>query len=86
MNFLRCSGSFYRLPPSNVKSLLLLPLIIKGKLEGAMGFSNCDTPRRWSNSEVELLRVATADIALAIEASPGRSISPAGRSKISQYF
>ena len=32
-----------------------------------MGFSNCDTPRRWSNSEVELLRVATADIALAIE-------------------
>jgi diguanylate cyclase (GGDEF)-like protein/PAS domain S-box-containing protein len=54
-------------PPSNVKSLLLLPLIIKGKLEGAMGFSNCDTPRRWSNSEVELLRVATADIALAIE-------------------
>jgi len=54
-------------PPSNVKSLLLLPLIIKGKLEGAMGFSNCQVARRWNSSEVELLRVATADIALAME-------------------
>jgi diguanylate cyclase (GGDEF)-like protein/PAS domain S-box-containing protein len=54
-------------PPSNVQSLLILPLIIKGKLEGAMGFSNCNAPRRWTNFEVELLRVATADLALAIE-------------------
>ncbi len=54
-------------PPSNVKSLLLLPLMVQGKLLGAMGFSNCALPRHWDSSEVDLLRVATADIALAME-------------------
>ncbi|TVQ09209.1 MAG: EAL domain-containing protein [Leptolyngbya sp. DLM2.Bin27] len=54
-------------PPSGVKSLLLLPLIIQNQLRGVMGFSNCLAPHRWSDAEVDLLRVVTADMALALE-------------------
>ncbi|MBE9156023.1 EAL domain-containing protein [Nodosilinea sp. LEGE 06152] len=53
--------------PSYVKSLLLLPLVIQNQLRGVMGFSNCTTPRPWSDAEVDLLRVVTADLALALE-------------------
>jgi diguanylate cyclase (GGDEF)-like protein/PAS domain S-box-containing protein len=53
--------------PSNVQSLLLLPLMIQNQLRGVMGFSNCVAQRRWSDAEVDLLRVVTADLALALE-------------------
>ncbi|MBE9109826.1 EAL domain-containing protein [Nodosilinea sp. LEGE 07298] len=53
--------------PSHVKSLLLLPLVIQNQLRGVMGFSNCTAPRLWSEAEVDLLRVVTADLALALE-------------------
>ena len=53
--------------PSHVKSLLLLPLVIQNQLQGIMGFSNCISPRPWSEAEVDLLRVVTADLALALE-------------------
>ncbi|MEB3290331.1 MAG: EAL domain-containing protein [Leptolyngbya sp.] len=55
------------LPPSNVKSLLLLPLTIRGQLQGVMGFSHCVTSQVWGQAEVDLLQVVTADIALALE-------------------
>ncbi|HZG38414.1 MAG TPA: EAL domain-containing protein [Nodosilinea sp.] len=54
-------------PPSQVKSLLLLPLVIQNQLQGVMGFSNCTAPRPWNETEIDLLRVVTADIALALE-------------------
>jgi diguanylate cyclase (GGDEF)-like protein/PAS domain S-box-containing protein len=54
-------------PPSNVKSILLLPLKIAGQFSGIIGFSNCQTARIWSASEVNLLRVAANAIAIAIE-------------------
>ncbi|MGG6242180.1 EAL domain-containing protein [Nodosilinea sp. AN01ver1] len=53
--------------PSYVKSLLLLPLVIQNQLRGVMGFSNCTTPQLWDEAEVDLLRVVTADLALALE-------------------
>jgi diguanylate cyclase (GGDEF)-like protein/PAS domain S-box-containing protein len=55
------------LPPSQVKSLLLLPLTIQGRLQGVMGFSHCLEARPWGQAEVDLLRVVTADIALALD-------------------
>lgn len=55
------------LPPSNVKSLLLLPLTIQGQLQGVMGFSQCVTAQTWGQAEIDLLQVVTADIALALE-------------------
>lgn len=54
-------------PPSHVKSLLLLPLMIQDQLQGVMGFSNCLAPQPWNEAEIDLLRVVTADIALALE-------------------
>ncbi|MGB3202790.1 MAG: EAL domain-containing protein [Nodosilinea sp.] len=54
-------------PPSSVKSLLLLPLVIQNQLRGMMGFSNCTAPRLWGEAEIDLLRVVTADLALALE-------------------
>lgn len=54
-------------PPSNVQSLLLLPLMVQGELHGVMGFSNCKAAEPWGQPEVDLLRVVTADIALALE-------------------
>jgi diguanylate cyclase (GGDEF)-like protein/PAS domain S-box-containing protein len=54
-------------PPSSVKSLLLLPLMVQNQLIGVMGFSNCTAPRPWTEAEVDLLRMVTADIALALE-------------------
>lgn len=54
-------------PPANVKSILLLPLKIRGQFSGVVGFSNCDTKRLWSQSEVNLLRVAANALAIATE-------------------
>ncbi|MGB3138055.1 MAG: PAS domain S-box protein, partial [Nodosilinea sp.] len=54
-------------PPSCVKSLLLLPLMIQNQLRGVIGFNNCTTPRLWNDAEIDLLRVVTADLALALE-------------------
>ncbi|MBD2257329.1 EAL domain-containing protein [Pseudanabaena sp. FACHB-2040] len=55
------------MPPINTQSLLLLPILVKGLFVGLIGFSNCLAARRWESSELALLRVATAAIALAIE-------------------
>lgn len=54
-------------PPSSIKSVLLLPLLIKGNLYGLIGFSNCTEPRSWTRSEVALLQAAASAFALAIE-------------------
>jgi diguanylate cyclase (GGDEF)-like protein/PAS domain S-box-containing protein len=53
--------------PSDVKSLLWLPLFIQNQLRGVMGFSNCVAPHPWSEAEIDLLRMVTADISLALE-------------------
>jgi diguanylate cyclase (GGDEF)-like protein/PAS domain S-box-containing protein len=53
--------------PCGVKSLLLLPVVVKGELFGVIGFSNCTAPRPWTDAEIDLLRVVAADMALALE-------------------
>ncbi|MGD1907217.1 MAG: EAL domain-containing protein [Leptolyngbyaceae cyanobacterium] len=54
-------------PPAQVKSILLLPLQVKGQLYGVIGFSDCVQLRTWTPSEVALLQVAASAISLAIE-------------------
>ncbi|MBD1915184.1 MULTISPECIES: EAL domain-containing protein [Cyanophyceae] len=54
-------------PPSNVKSILLLPLTLQNRLQGVMGLSNCLAPHPWAEADVDLLQVVTADLALALE-------------------
>ncbi|HEY9888675.1 MAG TPA: EAL domain-containing protein, partial [Candidatus Obscuribacterales bacterium] len=53
--------------PSQVRSILLLPLSVQGKFSGVVGFSNCAAAQVWSRSEVALLRVAANAIAIATE-------------------
>ena len=60
-------GDILGAPPANVRSILLLPLMVKGELYGTIGFSNCQEARPWTRSEVALLKVAASALALAIE-------------------
>ena len=53
--------------PSTVKSILLLPLQVRGQFSGLIGFDNCEAARIWSQSEVNLLRVAAHAVAIATE-------------------
>ena len=73
-------------PPSNVKSLLLLPLMIQGQLQGVMGFSQCVTAQTWGQAEVDLLQVVTADIALALERQQAEQALRAAEAKYRSMF
>jgi len=39
----------------NVRSILAIPLFVKGKFFGSISFSNCTNPREWSVQDVEFL-------------------------------
>ncbi|MDR2927995.1 MAG: PAS domain S-box protein [Cytophagaceae bacterium] len=45
-----------KLEPQGIKSILVLPLIIEGKIYGFVGFDECRTNRVWADAEVELLQ------------------------------
>lgn len=44
------------LEPQNILSIIVLPLLLDGKFFGFIGFDECSNYRRWSKSEIELLR------------------------------
>ncbi len=55
------------LEPQGILSILILPLIVKGKFFGFIGFDNCLEARTWKASEVDLLQAAAAAISLTQE-------------------
>ncbi len=55
------------LEPQGILSILILPLIVKGKFFGFIGFDNCLEARAWKPSQVDLLQAAAAAICLAKE-------------------
>ncbi len=55
------------LESQGIISLLSIPIKIKGKLWGFIGFDACHNERKWNLSEVELLRSMANNIALVIE-------------------
>jgi diguanylate cyclase (GGDEF)-like protein/PAS domain S-box-containing protein len=73
-------------PPANIRSLLLLPILVKGSFVGLIGFSNCLEARRWESSEVALLRVATAAVALAIERQQAETLLKQAEAKYRSIF
>jgi diguanylate cyclase (GGDEF)-like protein/PAS domain S-box-containing protein len=73
-------------PPSNVQSILLLPLMIQGRFNGFVGFSNCQVARKWSPSEVTLLRVAANAIAVAMERLQAEQSRQQAESKYRSIF
>ncbi|MDH4157940.1 MAG: PAS domain S-box protein, partial [candidate division Zixibacteria bacterium] len=52
---------------SDVRSILILPLMVDGRLYGLVGFDECLADRLWGSAEVEFLRSAARAISLAIE-------------------
>ncbi len=52
--------------PLNIISILLVPIIIKGRLWGHIGFGDCRSVRTWSDSEVSILFVAAESVGGAI--------------------
>lgn len=58
---------FSLLEPQKIKSIIAYPLFIEGKFFGFIGFDECLINRRWTRSELELLRTISSTIANAYE-------------------
>lgn len=67
--------SVAQLPPAqqeflrflDVRSLLILPCLVKGEFYGCIGLADCVEERIWEPLEIELLRSAVAAVSLALE-------------------
>lgn len=55
------------LAAGGARSVLAIPLTVRGELFGFLGFQNCGEPKTWDADEVELLRAAAAAISVAQE-------------------
>jgi diguanylate cyclase (GGDEF)-like protein/PAS domain S-box-containing protein len=55
------------LEPQRIKSLLVLPVAWRGKLDGFIGFDHVRSGRRWTDEEVDVLRIVASAIAQSIE-------------------
>lgn len=55
------------LEPQGIRAILVLPLIVKGRFWGTIGFDNCQTARLWDAAEVMLLEAAAASLSLHLE-------------------
>jgi signal transduction histidine kinase/PAS domain-containing protein len=55
------------LEPQGILTILILPLRVKGKFWGFIGFDNCWQARPWDASEVKLLAAAAAALSLHLE-------------------
>ncbi len=55
------------LEPQQIKSIIVFPLIVKGDFFGFIGFDECVVYKKWTKSELELLRAVSGIIANAYE-------------------
>ena len=55
------------LESQDILSILVLPIFVKSNFYGFIGFDNCIEARPWDASEIALLHVAAASIAMSIE-------------------
>jgi GAF domain-containing protein len=53
------------LEPQKILSIIVLPLFMDGKFFGFVGFDECTKYRKWTKSEIELLRTISNVIANA---------------------
>ena len=54
------------LVPQNILSILVMPIEIKGKLWGLIGFDNCHNEHEWTNIEKSVLQAAAGSLGGAI--------------------
>ena len=55
------------LEPQNIKSILVLPLIVNGDFFGFIGFDECAIYKKWKRSDIKLLRAISGIISNAYE-------------------
>lgn len=55
------------LEPQEIRSLLVLPLVWRGHLDGFVGFDHVRSERRWGEDEVAVLRIVTSTFAQGFE-------------------
>ncbi|PKL48076.1 MAG: hypothetical protein CVV39_04965 [Planctomycetes bacterium HGW-Planctomycetes-1] len=51
----------------NIKALLIVPIKTDGQLNGFMSFDNCTEARQWTESEIDFLKTAANNLAMAIK-------------------
>jgi PAS domain S-box-containing protein len=51
----------------SIKSIIMFPLFVRGEFFGFIGFDECDENRRWTKSELELIRAVSGIISTAYE-------------------
>ena len=50
-----------------IRSILIIPLLLNNRFEGFIGFDNCRTDTPWQDPEVNLLRLTTDSLAKALD-------------------
>src|SRR5690606_2912553 len=51
----------------DIKSILVLPIILKGHFYGFIGFDDCKKEREWREDEISFLKTLTSKLTSAIE-------------------
>ncbi|TVQ30146.1 MAG: sensor domain-containing diguanylate cyclase [Wenzhouxiangella sp.] len=54
------------LEPQNIRSIVVVPIIMDGEFWGQIGFDDCTHGRRWTDAEINALGIAAATIGAAI--------------------
>jgi signal transduction histidine kinase/DNA-binding response OmpR family regulator/PAS domain-containing protein len=62
------------LEPQNILAILILPIIVKQKFWGFIGFDNCLAAQKWQDAEINLLRAATSAIVFWLERQETQAI------------
>jgi len=55
------------LEEGGIRSILMTPVVVRGALWGVLGFDECRRLRRWSEPEIDALRLGASVLAAAIE-------------------
>ena len=50
-----------------IRSILVVPVVVEGTWWGAVGFDDCERERRWTDSEVDALRAAAGILGAVVE-------------------
>ena len=60
-------GERAMLQPQGILSILVMPIHVRGKWWGLIGFDECTQPRHWTTSEQEILRIAARALGAKVE-------------------